>query len=410
VVNRQSVDRIPLDLGATNVSGISASTLYRLRKALGLEEKPVLVIDTGQMLGFVDEDVRKALGVETVGLWRRMNSMGLPNTDWKPWTMMDGTPVEMCGGFAYDYLPNGNLVAYPKGDKSVPPSLMMPKGGYFFDGIHRAAPFDEDDLDAVRDFKEQFSVFSDEDARWIENEAKRLYEETDYAIIGLLSNGSFGDAGGLPGAFLTKVQGIRALDDWLIAHIMYPDYIHELFEYQLEIYLKNLEIYRQAVGDRIDVIYAQGTDFGMQTGELISPDHYRTFYKKPMKTYTDWVHKNTKWKVMLHSCGSIVNLLDELSESGIDILNPLQCSARGMDPVMIKEKYGEKFIFWGGGIDTQKTLPFGTTEDVRREVTERLTILGKDGGFVFNTTHNIQGGTPIDNLLAMYGTLAKYGR
>jgi len=407
VVNRQTADRLPLDLGATPVTGISASVLYGLRRALGLKEKPVRVIEPGQMLGFVDEDVRTALGVDTIGLWRKKNNMGLPNADWKPWTMMDGTPVEMCGGFAFDYLGDGKLVAYPQGDKSVPPSLMMPKGGYFFDGIQRAAPFDEDDLDAVRDYKEQFSVFSDEDARWIENEARRLYEETDCAIVGLIANGSFGDAGALPGAFLKKVQGIRALDDWLAAHILFPDYVRELFEYQTEVFIKNLEIYRQAVGERIDVIYTQGTDFGMQTGELISPEHYRVFYKGPIKAYTGWIHKNTKWKVMLHSCGSVVNLLDEFSESGIDILNPVQCSARGMDPHMLKEKYGDKFIFWGGGVDTQKTLPFGTEEQVRQEVTERINTLGKNGGFVFNTTHNIVGGTPIANLVAMYDTVAK---
>jgi len=164
------------------------------------------------------------------------------------------------------------------------------------------------------------------------------------------------------------------------------------------------------VGDRIDVIYTQGTDFGMQTGELISPDHFRTFYKKPIKTYTDWIHKNTGWKVMAHTCGSIVNLFDELSESGIDILNPVQCSARGMDPRMIKEKHGDQFIFWGGGVDTQRTLPFSSAEEVRKQVAERLEIFGENGGFVFNTTHNIVGNTPIDNVLVMYDTLSKYGR
>ena len=408
VVNRQSADRIPLDLGATSVTGISASVLYGLRRALGLEEKPVRVIESFQMLGYVDEDLRKALGVDTIGLWRRMNNMGLPNTDWKPWALMDGTPVHMCGGFAFDCLPNGNVVAYPQGDKSVPPSFMMPKDGYFFDAIPRADPFDEDDLDAVRDYKDQFRVYSDEDARWIENEARRLHEETDYAIVGHMANGSFGDAAAVYGASLKKVQGIRALDDWLAAHILYPDYIHELFDYQLGIYMKNLEIYHQAVGDRIDVIFTQGTDFGMQTGELISPENYRTFYHKPMKTYTDWIHNNTKWKVMLHSCGSIVNLLDLLSESGVDILNPLQCSAKGMDPLTLKEKYGDKFIFWGGGIDTQKTLPFGTEEEVKQEAIQRVNVLGKNGGFVFNTNHNIVGGTPISNVLAMYDTFTRH--
>jgi uroporphyrinogen-III decarboxylase len=283
----------------------------------------------------------------------------------------------------------------------------MPKGGYFFDGIQRAEPFDEGDLDPVRDYGEQFTIYSDEDARWIENEAKRLYEETDCALVGLVANGSFGDAGALHGGFLKKVRGIRAMDDWLAAHLMYPEYIEGLFAYQLEVFLKNLNIYRQAVGDRIDVIYTQGTDFGMQTGELISPDLYRALYKQPIKAYCDWIHKNTNWKVMIHTCGSIVNLFDELSETGIDILNPVQCSAKGMDPRMIKEKHGHQFIFWGGGIDTQKTLPFGSAEDVWQEVTERLKIFGSGGGFVFNTTHNIVGGTPVDNLLVMYDTVAK---
>ena len=408
VVNREGADRIPLDLGSTPATGISASTLFRLRKALGLQEKPVRIAEPGQMLGYVDDEIRKALGVDTVGLWRRKNSMGLLNEGWKPWAMMDGTPVQMCGGFAYDYTSDGKLVAYPQGDKSVPPSFMMPKGGYFFDGINRAAPFDEDDLDPVRDYGDQFAVYSDEDASWLEHEARRLYEETDCAIIGIVGDGSFGDAGALPGRALKKVQGIRAMDDWLMAHILYPDYVHELFEFQLQVFLKNLEIYRQAVGDRIDVIYTQGTDFGMQTGEIISPEHYRVFYKKPMEAYTRWIHKNTKWKVMIHTCGSIVNLLDDLAESGFDILNPVQCSAKGMDPAMLKGQYGDKFIFWGGGVDTQKTLPFGSADEVRQEVAERLRIFGEGGGFVFNTIHNIQGGTPVENVLSMYDTVAKY--
>ena len=408
LVNRQSVDRIPLDLGSTSCSGISASALSRLRKALGLKEKAVRVIEPFQMLGLVEDDVCKALGVDTVGLWRRMNNMGLANVDWKAWTLMDGTPVEMCGGFAYDSQPDGSVVAYPQGDKSVPPSFKMPKNGYFFDALVRAGPFDEDDLDAVRDYKDQFRVYSDEDARWIENEAKRLYEETDYAIVGHMANGSFGDTAAIYGGGLKRVQGIRSIEDWLVAHILYPDYIHELFDFQLGIYLKNLEIYRQAVGDRIDVLFAQGTDFGMQTGELISPENYRTFYQAPMKAYTDWIHKNTKWKIMLHSCGSVVNLLDLFSESGIDILNPVQCSAKGMDPRMLKEKHGHQFIFWGGGIDTQKTLPFGTEEEVRQEAAGRLEVFGKDGGFVFNTNHNILGGSPVNNILAMYDTFAKH--
>ena len=407
-VNRLPADKMPLDLGATPVSGISASVLYRLRKALGLKEKPVRVIEPGQMLGYVEEDVRSALGVDTIGIWRRMNNMGVKNSGRKLWSMMDGTPVEMAEDFAWDERPNGDIVAYPGGDKSVPPSLLMPKGGHFFSGIHRAEPFDEDNLNAVADYGEQFAVYSDEDAYHIEREATRLYEETDLALIGNFSSGFFGDAGALTGNGLKHVQGIRSLDDWMMAHILFGDYIHDLFTYQLEVGLKNLEIYRQAVGDKISVLYCMATDFGSQKGELISPEHYREFYKPYLTKFAKWVHENTSWKVMLHSCGSIVNLLDDLVESGVDILNPVQCSAAGMNPVMLKEKYEDKFIFWGGGIDTQQTLPFGTPEEVRAEAEERIRVLGKGGGFVFNTTHNIVGGTPVENLIAMYGAVNEF--
>jgi hypothetical protein len=395
-----------LDIGATPVTGISASALFLLRKALGLEEKSIRVIEPGQMLGTVDEDVRSALGVDTVGLWRRKNNMGVLNENWKQWTMpSDNTPVEMAGGFAWDELDNGDIVAYPQGDKSVPPSLIMSKNAPFFSGIHRAPPIDEDDLDAVRDYGEQFAVMTDEDALYLEKESNRLYEETEYSIVGNFACGLFGDAGALTGNALKEVRGIRALDDWMVAHILYPDYIHQLFAYQLEIALKNLEIYKQAVGDKISVLYSIGTDLGTQKSEIISPEQYRTLYMPYITKFTEWIHKNTGWKVMMHSCGSIVGHLDSLWESGIDILNPVQCSAAGMDPNMLKKKYGDKFIFWGGGVDTQQTLPYGTVDEVRTEVENRIKVLGKDGGFVFNTTHNIVAGTCIDNVIAMYETL-----
>jgi hypothetical protein len=357
------------------------------------------------MLGLVEEDVIKALDADCIGLWGRKNSLGLLNADWKPWALMDGTPVEIAGGFAWDRSANGDVVTYPQGDKNVLPCLKMPKGGAFFDVIQRADQFDEDDLDPVTDFKDQYPVLTDEEALWLESESKKLFEETDYAIIGNFSGGSFGNAGGLGGVGLKSVKGIRRFDDWLAAHILYPDYIHELFDFVLGICLKNLEIYYQAVGSRIDVLMASTTDFGMQTGALISPEQFRTFYKPRLKQFNDWVHKNTKWKVMAHTCGSLADLLDDIAESGIDILNPVQCSARGMDPVMLKEQYGDRFIFWGGGVDTQSTLMYGTVEQVRTEVRQRIDIFDGNGGFVFNPVHNIVDGVPVENILAMYETV-----
>lgn len=408
-LNHEQPDRVPLDLGATSQTGISASTLYKLRKALGLKEKPINVHEPFQILGIVDDDVLQKLGVDVVGLWNPSNFLGVRNANWKPWNMPDGTPTLVAGGLEFTVDENGITYTYPQGDKTVPPSMKLPAGGYFFDNIDRGGDFDEDDLDARRDFAEDFGVFDDETAKYLEKESKRLYEETGYGIVGMCGGGGFGDVATLPAAWLKKApKGIRKMEDWLIAHILYPDYILELFEMQSEIALKNLEIYKQAVGDRVQVVWISGTDFGTQNGAFTSPENYRKLYKPFHKKLNDWVHKNTSWKTFYHTCGSIVSLLDDFAEAGIDILNPVQCSAAGMDPKMLKEKYGDKFVFWGGGIDTQKVLPFGTPDEVKAQVKERLEIFSRDGGFVFNTIHNIVGKTPVENLLAMYETVAEF--
>lgn len=407
-LNHQQPDRVPLDLGGTSQTGISASALYQLRKALGLEEKPILVHEPSQILGMVDNDVLKKLGADVIGLWNPYTFMGFKNEKWKPWKMPDGTPTLMSGNFEYDVDENGVTYCYPQGDRSARPSMKLPAGGHFFDNIDRSGDFDEDDLDPRRDYAEDFKVFDDETAKYFEKESKRLYEETDYGIVGMCGGAGFGDVSMLPGAHLKNPIGIRKMEDWLVAHILYPDYILEVFEMQAEVALKNLEIYKQAVNDRVQVVWISGTDFGTQNFEFMSPDNYRKFYKPFQKRVNDWVHKNTNWKTFYHTCGSIVNLLDDMVDAGIDILNPVQCSAAGMNPEMLKEKYGNKLVFWGGGVDTQQVLPFGTPEEVRVQVRERLEIFSKGGGFIFNTIHNIVGKTPVENLLAMYETVVEF--
>ena len=145
-----------------------------------------------------------------------------------------------------------------------------------------------------------------------------------------------------------------------------------------------------------------GTDFGMQTGSFISPKTYRDLYQPFQKQLNDWVHKNTGWKCFIHSCGSIINLMPDLIEAGFDIFNPVQTSAAGMDPQTLKDRFGDQVTFWGGGVDTQQILPFGTPEEVRTQVSERMQTFGAGGGFVFNPSHNVQAGVPVENLLAMY--------
>ncbi len=180
------------------------------------------------------------------------------------------------------------------------------------------------------------------------------------------------------------------------------DYVYAIFERQCEIALQNLASLYQAVGNKIDMIFMTGTDFGTQNGPFISPKAYRRLYQPFQKRLNDWVHQNTTWKIFIHSCGSIIKLLPDFIEAGFDILNPVQTSATGMDPQTLKSEFGDQIVFWGGGIDTQKTLPFGTADEVRQQVKERIDIFGPGGGFVFNSIHNVQAGVPVENLLALY--------
>jgi uroporphyrinogen-III decarboxylase len=286
--------------------------------------------------------------------------------------------------------------------------MKMPASSYFFDSIDRSCDFDVNNPDPRGDFGDAFKTFDDNTARYLENESKNLFENTSYGVVGNFGGGGFGDVGQLPGQSIKNPKGIRRLDDWLVAHILYPDYILELFEFQADIAIKNLKIYRDAVGDRIQVIYVSGTDFGTQKSELISPEIYRKLYKPFNKKINDWIHNNTSWKTFYHSCGSIINILDDLIESGVDIINPVQCSAEGMEPNLLKSKYGDKVVFWGGAVDTQAILPFGSKEDVANQVKERLEIFTKGGGYVFSTIHNIVGNIPIDNIISMLDAIKNY--
>lgn len=407
-INHRQPDRVPVDLGATGQTGMNASTLYRLRKALGLEEHPIEISEIFQLLGKVDPDMMQYAGADVIGLNNPSNMFGVPDGPLKPFRMPDGTPTLIAQGNEYDVAEDGSVYMYPQGNRSVGPSGHMPAGGSFFDNINRAPEFDEDDLTPAEDFKDDFGILDDATARYLEDESKALYEGTDYAIIGNLGGAGLGDSAMVPGPHVLAPKGIRKFDDWLMAHMLYPEYIQEVFEMQTQTMLKNLEIYRQAVGDRIQIVWISGTDFGTQNGEFFRPEVFRELYKPYYQRINDWVHQNTPWKTFYHCCGSIVNYLDDFVEMGVDILNPVQLSARGMDAHMLKEKYGDKLVFWGGGVDTQDMLPNGTPEEVAAQVTERLDILSKGGGYVFNTIHNIVGDTRAENIWAAFHAVHQY--
>ena len=408
-INHKEADRIPLDLGSTLVTGIQASIYAKLKNALGISKGLVKVYDPFQMLAEVEDEVKQLLGVDTYGIQLPVTLFGYRNENWKEFEMFDGTEVLISGNFEYDVLENGDIVQYPKGDRSAPPSGKMPKGGYYFDVIVRQEPIDESKLDPKEWVEQTYSLYTDEDLEYLEKTSRWYYKNTDYSLVGNFWGAGFGDIAIVPGPHIPYPKGIRDVEEWYVSAITRKQYIKEIFQYQLELQMKNLKMYREAVQDRIDIIVMSGTDFGAQNGPFISPNLYREVFKPLHKEMNDWIHENTNWKTFFHTCGSMVDFLDDFVSAGVDILNPVQISAAGMDPHFLKKNYGDKFVFWGGGVDTQKTLPFGTPENIKEEVENNMLTFGKEGGFIFNTVHNIQPSIPIDNLVTMFETVREKG-
>jgi len=401
-LNHRQPDRVPVDFGSTMVTGISVSVISKVRKALELD-KPgdrVRVNEPYQMLGEIKNDLREKLHIDCTGLFGTKNMFGFENTDWKEWTTFDGTEVLIPALFNTKPDENGDIPMYAEGDTSYPPSAKMPKGGFYFDSTERQHPVDDNNLN-VGDNLEEFGIYSDEELSHLEKESERLNTNTESAIVYSMGGTAFGDIAFVPGPGLKNPKGIRGIEEWYVSTIIRKEYIREVFERQCEIGLQNLELVKEAVDDRIDVIFVTGTDFGTQRGPFISPDAYRDLYQPFHKRINGWIHDNTQWKVFIHSCGGIRPLLHDIIDSGFDIINPVQCSAEGMEPQKLKDDFGDSLTFWGGGVDTQQTLPFGTPEEVYNEVSERIRIFNKGGGFVFDTIHNVQAGTPVENFMAM---------
>jgi len=398
-LNHRAPDRIPVDIGGTFVSGIHVSCVLALRDYFGLPKTPVRVMDPGQMLGALDDDLRLAMGIDTEGVIRRITRFGFPAEDWKPFRMYDGTEVLVPGKFNVTIDANGDTLMHPLGDISNPASARMPNGGYFFDAIIRQQPFDEDHLDPADNLEEYVAV-SEEELAHLEREAIRA-AATGRAVVANFGGTSFGDIGLVPGVSLPYPKGIRDIAEWYVSTRARRDFVHAVFAGQTEIALANLERIAARLGDMVDVVNICGTDFGTQTSSFCSVATFRELWTPYYREINHWVHKNTGWKTFKHSCGAVEKFIPSFMEAGFDILNPVQCSASGMDAEALKQKYGRDLVFWGGGVDTQQVLPFGTPEEVRTQVLSRCEAFHKDGGFVFNAVHNIQARTPVENIIAM---------
>jgi hypothetical protein len=401
-LNHQPTNRLCVDFGAGFQTGMGAGAVHRLREAvLGRSDHRVKVIDSYQMLGEIDEELRQALGLDVVGVHGPGTMFGFKNEDWKPFTLFDGTPVLVPGEFNVTPAPDGGWFIYPEGDTSVPPSAWMPKDAYFFDATNRQPPLDESNLNPA-DNCEEMGVVSAEDVQHFARLARHYHETTNYGIYMTLPGTAFGDIALVPAPWMKNPKGIRSVEDWYMATVAHRDYVQKVFEVQCECALKSIELLAAAVGDRVQVVFVSGADFGTQIGQFCSVKTYRELYKPFHQAVNRHIHRLTKWKTFIHSCGAILPFIPEFIDAGFDVLNPVQCSALGMDPRTLKREFGKQIVFWGGGVDTQKTLPFGTPDEVYREVRERIEIFGEGGGFVFNSIHNVQSNVPVPNLLALF--------
>ncbi len=395
-LNHSEPDRIPVDLGAHRSSGISAIAYHRLRKHLGLKEKPIRVYDMVQQLAIVDEDVLDLFGVDCIEMGR---GFLLEDSDWKPWILPDGTPCEIPHYIHVEQKGEHWVLLDQEGTEVG----ILKKGSLYFEQSHfplmeRGIENDDfEDLEEMLDRQMWSAVthpgghlkMDESGLQEMAASARALRESTDRAIVGIFGGNMFE----IP-------QMLYRMDHYLLATGLYPDKVAALSEKLCRIHLKNLENWMSAVGPFIDVVLF-GDDLGGQQGPLISPDAYREFYKPYHRKLWGRAKELADVKVQLHCCGGIYELMNDLIEAGLDAVNPVQISCRGMDPGKLKLDFGDRITFWGGGCDTQRILPLVTPDEVSGHVREMNSIFAPGGGFVFQQVHNILANVPPENVVAM---------
>ncbi len=388
-LNHRQPDQVPIDFSGHRSSGIAAIAYAKLRKYLGLEPRPIRVYDPVQQLAIVDQDVLERFGVDTIELGR---GFSLSDDDWADWVLPDGTPCQMPVWVNPQRDGARWVIRSPNTGRIV---AEMPDGALYFEQTYY--PFaEQNDLDHIPEaFVESMwtsvrsppggAVGADE----LRAGAARLRASTERAIIGL-----FG------GNLLEVGQFLYRNDNFFMLLAGDPDRAHAFLDRLVELHLANLERFLAAVGPSIDIILF-GDDLGMQNGPQISPAMYREFFKPRHQRMWMRAKELANVKVMLHCCGGVYELLPDLIEAGLDAINPVQISCRGMDAAQLKAEFGQQLTFWGGGCDTRTSLPNGTPREVAEHVQRQVEILAPGGGFIFQQVHNIMTNVPPENVVAM---------
>jgi len=401
-IRHKEPDRVPVDFGAMRSTGITALAHVRLKRHLGLAG-PVQVYDLVQQLAQPEDEILDRFGIDAVDLGRAFLT---DPADWRPWTLPDGAPCLVPAYFNPERQENGDWVARDADGDIV--ARMYHGAFYFNQEIHplEDVPPDKwaDSLPAAMAKVSWAALPSppyhipldDAGLARIAETAKAFHNQTDRAIMV-----AFG------GNLLEWGQFLRGFGNLLFDLMAEPAALERLLDRLVELHLENLRKILDAFGDAVDLIQF-GDDLGTGAALQMSPEMYRRFFKPRQKKLFGYVRERGGPHVFLHSCGSIREIIGDLIDAGVEVLNPVQTSAHGMDPAELKREFGRDVTFWGGGCDTAHVLPRGTVQDVRRCVLERLEIFSKGGGYVFNQVHNVTPEVPPENVVAMFEAVREF--
>jgi len=380
-------DRVPVDLGGMFSTGIMAMEYNRLKEHLGIRGGRTRIYDLGQQLAEPEVSILEIVGADVLPV------LIYEPKRWKRSRLPDGSPCEVPEWFNPEVLPDGSMALRDAKGHIV---SKMPKNGYYFDSIYH--PLENakeiEDLDGF-DF---YTPVGEEVLRDLHDRARNMYYNTEYA---LMLNGA--------GSIYEAAQGLLGWDKFMVRLVRDPEFVMALLDKILDANIKMLEKILPAVRGYVQVVQV-GDDLGAQGGPQISPRAYREIVKPRHKKLYRYIKEHINAHLFLHTCGSVYDFIPDFIDMGVDVLNPVQVSAKNMETRRLKEEFGDRIVFWGGGCDTQRVLPFGTPRDVDEEVRARISDLAPGGGFVFTQVHNIQVGVPPENIVAMYEAVRKYGR
>jgi len=369
-LNHEEPDRLPIDLGGTVVTSIAISTYAALRDHLKLSKAPIRTLEPAQQIAVVDDDVLDLLGADVIPVFANPPSSG---------------PLQ--------------FVDEPDGSSSFKDdfgaTLRRPKGGFYYDW--QEFPLSEPSIEAM--LKMPWPDAADPARyRGLRQRVLELRQTTDRALFGIAPCGH---------DLFNQILRVRGMENGLMDLVAEPEFATAFLERLTDTIITAQQCFLKEVGDLIDIHFT-ADDLTGQKVPLISPALYRRMIKPLWARIIQAIKSHTKAKIFYHGCGAVDTFLPDLIEIGVDIINPVQVSAAGMDTAQLKKKYGKTLSYWGGGCDTQTVLPRGTPDEVRAETQRRIRDLAPGGGFVFNPVHNIQPLVPVENIMAMFEAAREY--